>query len=113
MLAHLVTIGIPDFLIVFATIAIWIWLWRLRSMRVRIWVRRIIFGTLAIVFDTYAAYGAIFIIWRPKTPEYRLSVIDWAVSLLASLLGVLFSWRFAVWVKRSTANNDTTEIPVA
>ena len=104
MLAHLVTIGIPDFLIVLATITIWIWLWRLRSKRVRIWVRRIIFGTLAVAFDTYAAYGLIFIIWRPKLPEYRLSVIDCAVFLLAVSLGLLFSWRFAVWFKSSISN---------
>ncbi len=101
MIATGVTCGIFGPLILLSTIAIWIWLWDLRPRRIRIWVRRIIFGALAVAFNTYAAYGVIFIIWRPKLPEYRLSVTDCAFFLLLVSLGLLFSWRFAVWCKTS------------
>jgi hypothetical protein len=67
-------------------------------------IRRIVFGVLALAFDTLAALTVMRLIWEPPGCIV-ISSLDWFMMIASSaLLGLMFTWRFAVWQKRAISN---------
>jgi hypothetical protein len=67
-------------------------------------IRRVAYGTLALVFNSFAAYMMIQAIWGKDVgclsppPLWEITI----VSAFFGLIGLLFTWRFAVWQLRAS-----------
>lgn len=67
-------------------------------------IRRMVFGTLALVFDTFTSWLVIRAIWEPEG-DISLGVLGWFIIVTPfALLGLLFTWRFAGWHQKAISN---------
>ena len=70
-------------------------------------IRRVAYGTLALVFNSFAAYMMIEAIWGEHVGGCLTPPSLWEISMVSAffgLIGLLFTWRFAVW-QLSTSSN--------
>lgn len=75
-----------------------------RAINSRFLVRRAIFGFIALTFDAFASW----IVMKSWWPEPGCLYIEpWQGSLMGlpfGLIGLLFTWRFAVWHQKAISN---------
>jgi hypothetical protein len=80
-----------------------------RAFNSRFLLRRVVYGSLALIFDAHAFWLVIRAIWEDEGCIV-LGAMGWSIMITPfALLGVLFAWRFAVWHQKAISNQDTTK----
>lgn len=70
-------------------------------------IRRVAYGTLALVFNSLGAYMVIQAIWGEDVGGCLAPPPLWEISIVITsigLIGLLLTWRFAVWQLRAASN---------
>lgn len=70
-------------------------------------IRRVAYGTLALVFNSLAGYMVIQAIWGEDAGGCLAPPPLWEISMVIAfigLAGLLFTWRFALWQLRASSN---------
>lgn len=73
-----------------------------RAINPRFLVRRVVFGTLALVFDAFTAW-VVMAAFEPQGCVYMPPWFGCLFALPFALIGYLFTWRFAIWHQKAVS----------
>lgn len=75
-----------------------------RAISPRFLVRRVAFGTFAVLFDMFTAWLVILMIW-PEPLDFTKTIWHELIVILPfALIGYVFTWRFGFWHLRAVSN---------